>query len=117
MAILVKTGDTAPVVNATLTDSSGAAVDLSGATVKFIMATSSTPRSVVVDAAATLVQVGDGSDNSRGKVRYDWLAADTATAGSYVAEFEVTFSDLKVQTFPTQGFVDVTIVDDLGGTA
>ena len=116
MAILVKTGDTAPSVKVTLLDASSQAVDLAGATVKFIM--SATPTSTpVVDAAAVLEQVGDGSDGSKGKVRYDWLVTDTATAGSYVAEFEVVYASGKRQTFPTTGYVDVTINGDLGGTA
>lgn len=110
MPILVKAGDTAPVVRATLLDALGAAVDLTGATVRFVMATSTTPRTVKVDAAATVVNAAGGV------VEYAWAALDTNTVGAYVAEFEVTYANTKVQTFPTTGYVDVTISDDLGGT-
>lgn len=114
MAILMKTGDTAPPVRATLLDAAGERVDLSGASVRFILATSTQPRTVVVDAAAEVTQVGD--DDTKGTVVYEWAEDDTATAGSYVVEFEVTYADATVQTFPTQGYLDATFVDDLGGT-
>lgn len=116
MAILMKTGDTAPIVQATLLDADSAPVDIAGATVRFVMATSPGGGAAVVDAAAVNAQVTTGADGTKGKVTYAWVAEDTATAGSYVAEFEVTFSDGSVQTFPTTGFLDCTISDDLGGT-
>ena len=116
MAILMKSGDTAPDVKATLKDADGNAVDLAGASVKFVLATKASPRTVKVDATASVDQVSDGTDGSKGKVSYAWLAGDTDSPGSYVAEFEVVYSDGEVQTFPTQGYVDCTITADLGGT-
>lgn len=110
MAILMKAGDTAPVVRATLLDEQGAPVDLTGASVKFVMATATEPRTVSVDSAATL------ADAANGVVEYAWAVGDTNEPGSYVAEFEVVYADTSVQTFPTEGYVDVTITDDLGGT-
>lgn len=109
MAILMKAGDTAPAVRATLLDADNEPVNLTGATVRFIMATKATPRVVAVDDAAEL---GDGP----GKVVYQWVEGDTDTAGAYDVEFEVTFTDSTVQTFPTEGYLDCTIEDDLGGT-
>lgn len=116
MAILMKTGDTAPVVQATLLDADSVPVDIAGASVSFIMAASPGGGTPVVDAAAVNAQVDTGVDGSKGKVVYEWAPADTATAGAYVVEFEVVFSDGSVQTFPTTGFLDCTIDDDLGGT-
>lgn len=107
----MKAGDTAPVVRATLLDELGDPVDLTGATVKFVMATSTLPRTVAVDSAATL------ADPVSGVVEYAWAAGDTETPGAFLAEFEVVFADARIQTFPTEGYVEVTIVDDLGGTA
>ena len=113
--ILMKAGDTAPAVQATLLDAAGAAVDLTGASVRFLVATKTEPRTTVVDAAADIAQVGDGSDGSKGTVVYVWAPGDTDAAGSYDVEFEVTFADSTVQTFPTQGYIDATFADDLGG--
>lgn len=112
MAIRMKAGDTAPVVRATLLDENGDPVNLTGATVKFVMASTTTPRTVHIDEAATL------ADAANGAVEYPWAEGDTAlAAGAYVAEFEVVFASGEVQTFPTDGYVDVQIIDDLGGTA
>lgn len=106
----MKAGDTAPVVRATLLDEDSAPVDLTGATVMFVMADNTEPRTAVVEASATL------TDAANGVVEYPWAVGDTAAPGSFVAEFEVTFADARVQSFPTVGYIDVTIVEDLGGT-
>lgn len=110
----IKSGDTAPAFGVTLL-SLNQPVNLAGATVTFIMATAAGVAPVVT-AAAVLEQVGDGSDGSKGKVRYDWVLADTAVPGSFVAEWEVVYASGKRQTFPSSGFDTVTINDDLGGT-
>ena len=100
----VKQGDTAPVAAATLLDPSGAPVSLSGASVVFHM--SDQARAVVVNAAAIIDpdQVGN-----KGKVTYQWLIADTDTVGIYLAEWQVTFADSSVQTFPNLGYDTVQI--------
>lgn len=95
--LMMKRNDTVP-LTATLKVGT-VAVDLEGATVKFHMRDSS--GTVVVDAAATVLQVGDGSDGSKGKVKYEWAAGDTDTAGVYDLEWEVSFSDGTIRTFPT----------------
>jgi hypothetical protein len=46
-------------------------------------------------------------------VQYDWSAADTATIGTYNAEFEVTYGDSSIETFPNNGFISVVVTDDL----
>ena len=105
----MKAGDTAPAVRAVLLDADGAPVNLTGATVRFIIATKTTPRTAAVDAEATV-------DTEPGTVIYEWVAGDTAEPGDYDAEFEVTYADGRYQTFPTDGYVAAKIVDDLGGT-
>ena len=81
-----------------LTD--GSIVNLDGATVKFHMGT-------VVDSQATIV------DAATGTVRYDWASGDTAKNGMYEAEFKVTFSDGKVETFPNNGYMFVNIIREV----
>ena len=47
-------------------------------------------------------------------VKYEWQPGDTDTEGFYDAEFEVTYSDGTVETFPNRGFITVIISPDLG---
>lgn len=115
MTIRMKTGDTAPHVHAVLLDAAGDPVDLAAATVRFILATRGWLE-VRVDAPADMLQIGNGTDGSRGLVRYPWAEGDTAEAGTYDVEFEVTYSDGTVQSFPTEGYVDCVFEEDLGGT-
>lgn len=84
------------------------AVNLAGASVVFNMR----PRgggAVVVDRAAASIE----GDPANGVVRYDWQVADTANAGRFEAEFEVTYSDGTVETFPNDGFIVVQIGGDI----
>lgn len=106
MTFYVKQNDTSPSMLATLQDANGDAVTVTGASVRFHMrAIGST--NVTVDAAAVIV------DAANGIVRYDWGAADTDTVGSYQAEFEVTYADGSIETFPNDGFIKVKITDDV----
>ena len=102
----LKAHDRLPSIQATLT-SAGAPVDLTGATgVTFIMKAAQ-GNTVKVNAAAVVVTPASGV------VRYDWLAIDTDTPGSYMAEWQVTWSGGKRQTFPTLTFHTVDILQDL----
>lgn len=87
--------DTSPSIAATLKWSDGSAVNLTGATVKFTMKKGNTI--IVNEAAVTIVDAATGS------VRYDWVAADTKQTGICKGEFEVTFSDGKICSFPSKG--------------
>jgi hypothetical protein len=105
MAFTIKQNDTAPSVEAVLKNSAGSAVDLTGATVNFHMKDLS--GTVVVAAAASV------TDDIGGTVQYDWIAADTDTAGTFYAEFEVEYPDGTIETFPNTGSVAVNIVKEL----
>lgn len=106
MTFSIKQNDTGPAMLATLQDASGAAVNITGALVRFHMRQIGSTQ-VKVDAAATIVSSLDGA------VRYNWLAADTDTIGSYQAEFEVTYADASIETFPNDGYIRVEIIDDI----
>lgn len=43
-----------------------------------------------------------------------YMPADTDTAGRFEAEFEVTYADGAVETFPNDGFIVVQIGPDIG---
>lgn len=106
MTFFIKQNDTSPAMLATLQDANGNAVNLTGATVRFHMRPVGSTQ-VMVDQAATLVTPLSGV------VRYDWVGADTDTIGSYQAEFEVTYADASIETFPNDGYIRVEIIDDI----
>ena len=95
----IKQNDTKPSLFAQLL-SEGSAIDLTGATVRFHMESGVDSPAVITDAAT-------------GNVRYDWSTGDTATPGIFHAEFEVTFSDGTVETFPNDGYLSINIMEEL----
>ncbi len=102
----VKRNDRLPEITALLKDPAGAAVNLTGATVKFLMR-SPNAASAKVNAAGAIVDAASGS------VKYAWAAADTDTAGRYRAEWQVTFADGRLETFPNAGYLEIAVVEDL----
>lgn len=102
----IKQNDTRPRPDALLRFSDGTIPNLTGATVKFI-AREVTSAEAKIDAAATITDVPTGA------VEYTLLAADTDLTGTYYCEWEVTFADSSVQTFPTRGFDRLRIRGDL----
>lgn len=102
----LKRNDTLPVLVATLTDAAGVAVDLTNATaVRFHL--KALDGTVKVNALATITTPASGI------VSYPWTAADTDTAGDYWAEFEATFADGTVETFPNDRHLWIKIREDL----
>ena len=67
----------------------------------------------VVDAPGRVV---NGSNAP--VVEYAWQPDDAVKAGHYEAEFEITYSDGTVETFPNYGFIRVVVhenIEDIGG--
>jgi hypothetical protein len=91
-SIQIVKGDLKPSVQATLQNSDGSVVNLTGSTVTFNM---SQAGKQIVSKAAVIVNA------SGGIVRYDWSSGDTNVLGICKAEFAVTFQDGSTQTFPT----------------
>ena len=54
------------------------------------------------------------SDRTTGKVTYDWQTGDLDTPGDYKAEVEITWSGGDIQTFPSEGYLTITVVADVG---
>lgn len=102
----IKVNDRLPVILATLSDAAGP-INLTGATVKFIMTDvrGTTPK---VNAAAAI-----DPDPTTGKVSYVWVTGDTDTPGVYDAEWEIIFGDGKPLTVPNDGRLRVQVVRDL----
>lgn len=102
----LKAGDTSPSITATLTDENDQPVTLTGSTVRFHMASSP-------GAEPTVDTDAEVTSGETGEVRYTWTPADTAEHGLYYAEFEVTYSDNSVETFPNDGYITVYIAPQL----
>jgi hypothetical protein len=105
----IKAHDRMPIIQATLA-TNGVPVNITGATIKFLMAKGSYPGDTLqVNAAATIV------DAVNGIVSYSWTSADTSIPGDYLAEWEVTYASGVQQTFPTADQLIVRVVNDLDG--
>lgn len=108
---IIKRNDTSPVMEARILGKTQQPVSLAGATVVFNMRNAA--GGVVINRAPVVVL-----DNAAALVRYSWIAADTARSGTYQAEFEVTFADGKVETFPKSesaalNFITVIVSEDV----
>lgn len=98
-------GDT-PTYAYTLTNADGSNPDLTGGSVKFVMR-SLLASSPVVNASATIVNAATGH------VDYTFQAADSATAGGYMATWVATLASGAVVTYPTTGYLDVRVEQNL----
>jgi hypothetical protein len=100
MTVQLKRNDTKDTITYTVTNLDGSIVNLTGASVKFVMGKNKT---LITNAAATIVSAAAGT------VSYTLTESDTLQAGTFNAEFEVTFSDGKVKTYPSNGYILVNI--------
>lgn len=101
----IKQGDTAPYLDAICKDKNGTIIDVTGAAVQFHMKLKGAD-SLTVDAAGSVV------DGSAGHIRYALQSGDTDTAGTYHCEYEVTYSDGRIETFPNDDKPLVLIVSE-----
>ena len=99
----IKQGDTAPYLDAICADYAGDAVDVTGATVRFHMLPKGGD-TLTVDAAGSVV------DGAAGHVRYTLQSGDTDTPGTYHCEYEITYGDGRVETFPNDSDPLVLII-------
>jgi hypothetical protein len=104
----IKQGDLLPTLDAILKDDNGP-VDMTGSTLKFFMRT---PEGTVkVNGSAATADPNQVVN--KGKVSYAWSGTDTDTPGMYQGEFEATINS-KRETFPSHGYIVITVVDDIG---
>ena len=102
---VLKAGDTFPSIYVTVTDSLGNVVNLTGASVDFVMVRD-TGDLVITDDAIL-------DDPADGVVRYDWQTGDTDVPGRYNIEFVVTFANRKILTAPNGEYIELLIVPRL----
>lgn len=101
-----KRHDTAYPITATL-GAAGSPVDLTGATVKILVKSNGSLR---INAACAVLN----QTTNLGQVTYTFLTNDVAVSGTYQVEFEVTFGDGSIATFPNSKYEQLQIMDDLG---
>lgn len=102
----IKQNDTSPALQCTLQDDQGIAIDISGSSARFHLVNYETGV-VKIDSAGSIVSAVDG------QVKYEWITGDTDTVGIYQAEWEVTYSDGSIETFPNNQNIIINIFDDL----
>lgn len=106
MNFTIKQGDTRSGIHATLLNAAKTSVDLTGASVKFNL--------VTANQTAHLSRAAQVIDAIGGIVLFVFNVGETSEPGTYLGEFEVTYADGGVETFPNSGYIEVTIDKDLG---
>jgi len=110
-SFIIKRNDTLPALEAVLSDAEGP-VNLTGCSVFFTMrptrCASGASGGTKFKRAAIIVTP------LLGKVRYEWIAINTAESGNYIGEFEVQYPGGGVWTFPTSGYVPISVSPDAG---
>ena len=101
----IKKGDITPALTATLQNSAGSAIDLTGAnSVYFIMGN----RDYTPYYSGTCIITG----SETGQVEYRWTGSiDTATAGNYWGEFEMIWAGSKM-TLPSDHSLKIIVYED-----
>lgn len=90
----IKSRDTGPSIRRILIDSStGLPVDLTDAIALFVA--TDLAKNAAFEGWATIE-----SPATAGKIRYDFTEDDVETAGVYLAEFQITFSEGQTITYP-----------------
>jgi len=90
------------------------AVDWTGATVRWIIRHKAA--GTMVSGSGSITGYGDGSEgnSTTAEVSYTSASGDLAKAGNWHHEWEVTFGDGAVVTFPSRSYNTLVIHEDLG---
>ena len=106
-SFLIRRNDRLPALSATLTNSAGAAYNLTAATVRLNMREVGGSTNKINTASVTIVSA------TAGTISYSWGATDTNSTGIYYAEFEDTSSGALERTFPNPDFVLIHVTPSL----
>ena len=102
----IKQNDTSPTLSVVVADSSGTAINITGASVLFKMRAVNSS-SLKVNSSATITNASNGA------VSYTFSASDTDTSGVFQGEFQVPFSGGAIETFPNSEYISINVLDDL----
>lgn len=103
----LKQGDTSPALEMQCQDNSGDPKDISGGSVDFHFKEQGATETVI-STGATI------TNGTEGRVKYQWQPDDTnITPAIYEGEFEITYSDGYIETFPNTGNFTIEIVAEV----
>lgn len=115
--ITLKRNDNRIALEATLRKPDGTAENLNNAAVKFIMRSgrfnTRYGRYDYNDQAVINREV-DTIDAAAGKVWMVFTTQELSAEGWYLAEFEATYPDGRVETYPNTDYIPIQILKDLG---
>lgn len=100
----IKQNDTSPALRYTLDPP----VDLTGATAVFSLRARVGGATKLDKAPAAIV-----APATDGVVQYDWAPGDTDTAGPFQGEFQVTYADSSVETYPNDSYLNIKITGEI----
>jgi hypothetical protein len=100
-------GDSEPYLEEQFTYSNGEAVDIEGATIRFIVRSPTATEPVKLTGEIVITNAKEG------KLYYAPTVADTTDIGNYMANWHVTFPGGEEQTFPTEGYLWLQIQPNL----
>ena len=115
LTVTLKQNDTRPIQDITLLQpdpddpTALIAVDLTLASSAKILASTSPASMPAFTSTLALA-----SDRTTGIVTWTPIASDTAVVGKLLAEIQVTFAGGGVETYPNDGYFEISIVADLG---
>lgn len=107
----IKQNDTSPKLTRTyFTDRD---IDSTGVTVSSVSIHMAERDGGTVSLNSTATLEAEDYDTNSITVSYDWASGDTDTVGEYNVEFEITYSDGKVETFPKDGYIHLKISKEI----
>jgi hypothetical protein len=107
MLTIVKKNDSHDVITYQLENDDNSTVDLTGASVNFVMGKKN---KLITNAPAVITSATSGI------VSYQLAPSDTLIAGTFLAEFVVTFPNGTQKTFPSNGYITVDVEQNLDTT-
>ncbi len=103
----IKQNDTAPSIEAGLTDSNGRTKSMANASAVVFHMKDENGNVLIQDGVGTI------KSPAKGIVAYEWQTGDTANTGIHSAEFQVTYNNGQIETFPNTGYIKVIVKDEL----
>jgi hypothetical protein len=67
---------------------------------------------VKIDEAAAIIVSANPGGAGDAVMRYDWQVGDTDTVGIFEGEFEVTFPDASIKTYPNEGYITINVTKE-----